>query len=63
MSGFGGMGEAAGYEVYYEKLKIRATNFMFHWALLLAWADLIGRRTAMDGPSQHKEWVVTTYGE
>ena len=38
-----------GYEIYYDKLKIRATNFMFHWALLLAWADLIHRRTGPDG--------------
>jgi len=52
-----------GYEVYYTKLKMRATNFMMHMAVTLAWADLIYRRTALDGPSQHKEWVVTTYGD
>lgn len=69
MSGFGGMGTNVlehlgdGYEVYYKKLKARASNFMSHFAITLAWADLIARRTALDGPSEHKEWVVTTYGE
>jgi len=38
-----------GYEVYYTKLKMRATNFMMHFAVTLAWADLIHRRTMPDG--------------
>ena len=51
------------YSVLYTNLKIRATNFMNTFAVTLAWAYLISSRTALDGPSQHKEWVVTTYGE
>jgi len=53
--------DAADYSVLYKGLKARATNFMMHMAVTLAWANLIARRTALDGPSQHKEWVVTTY--
>jgi len=51
------------YSVFYADLKIRASNFMHGMSIVLAWADLISRRTALDGPSQHKEWVVTTYGD
>ncbi len=51
------------YDVFYSKLKMRASNFMSGFSVVLAWADLIARRTALDGPSEHKEWVVTTYGE
>jgi len=51
------------YSVFYDRLKIRATNFMHGMSVVLAWAHLIAARTALDGPSQHKEWVVTTYGD
>ena len=38
-----------GYEVYYGRLKYKATNFMLNFAITLAWAHLIHRRTQPDG--------------
>ena len=37
------------YDTFYSNLKARATNFMYGWSALLAWADLIHRRTEPDG--------------
>ncbi len=37
------------YDVFYGNLKSRATNFMYGWSALLAWAHLIHSRTEPDG--------------
>ncbi len=53
-----------GYEVYYKNLKARASNFMHNFAITLAWANLIARRTQHDGeklPETMLKWSLSDY--